>query len=42
MDLNEFRIKCRCYGEVFDLDKHPQVSSVMFKTIINHFETPYL
>ncbi|KAF7494472.1 Protein archease-like [Sarcoptes scabiei] len=35
MDLNEFRIKCRCYGEVFDLDKHPQGTEIKAITYSN-------
>lgn len=27
-DLETFEIECRCYGEPFDLDKHPQGTEV--------------
>ena len=27
-DLEKFEIECRCYGEPFDLDKHPQGTEV--------------
>jgi SHS2 domain-containing protein len=28
MDLDNFKIKCNCFGEVFDLKKHPQGTEV--------------
>ena len=28
LDLEKFTIKCSCYGEPFDLDKHPQGTEV--------------
>lgn len=28
LDLEEFRLKCRCYGEPFEIGKHPQGTEV--------------
>lgn len=28
MDLDNFRIRCRCYGEPFEIGKHPQGTEV--------------
>ena len=35
MNWQEFRILARCYGEVFNLDKHPQGTEVKAITYSN-------
>lgn len=43
LDLEQFRIKARAYGEVFNLDKHPQgteVKAITYSAMQIHDEQP--